>query len=86
MSYVIEYDKQPIDFLRKLDKQQARRIKEKIEETLPDNPVPQNTVSIVGEQGVFRLRVGDWRVLYRLNYAEKKIIIVKIDKRESVYD
>ena len=86
MSFLIEYDRQPEDFLRKLDLHLAKRVKEKVEETLPSNLVPHNAVAIVGEHGVFRIRVGNWRVLYRINYLQHKIIIIKIDKRERVYD
>lgn len=86
MSYAIFYDKQPEKFLEKLDKHIAKRIKDKIESTLPDNPVPQNATTIIGEHGVFRIRIGNFRALYRINHQENKIIIVEIDKRPRVYD
>lgn len=86
MSFSIEYDKQPQKFLNKLDRHLADRILTKIDKTLPNNPVPQDTVTIVGEHGVFRYRIGDYRVLYRVNYQENKIVIIKIDKRSRVYD
>ena len=38
------------------------------------------------ELPTFRIRIGKHRVLYRINYEEKRIIIVKIDKRDKVYD
>ena len=86
MSYYIVYDNQQEKFLEKIDKHIAKRIKDKIESTLTENPVPQNTTTIVGEHGVFRIRIGDFRALYRINYQENKIIILKIDKRPRVYD
>jgi len=48
--------------------------------------VPHGAISIVGEHGVYRIRVGDYRAIYRVNYKENKIIIVKLDKRENIYD
>jgi len=86
MSYSIVYDNQPEKFLEKIDKHIAKRIKDKIESTLTENQVPQNATTIVGEHGVFRIRIGDFRALYRINYQENKIIILKIDKRPRVYD
>lgn len=86
MSYSVFYDNQPEKFLEKLDKHIAARIKGKIESTLTKNPVPHNAVSIEGEHGVFRIRIGDFRALYRINYAAEKIVVVKIDKRDRVYD
>ena len=86
MSFIIEYDKQPQEFLKKAEKQIAKRILDKIDEQLIKNPVPQNVKTMVGEHGVFRIRIGDFRALYRINYSEQKITIFKIDKRSKVYD
>jgi len=33
----------------------------------------------------FRLRVGDYRVIFNLNYQEKKITIIKVGHRKNVY-
>lgn len=86
MSFEIFYDKQPEKFLEKLDKHITERIIDKIESILADNPVPHNATTIEGEHGVFRIRIGDFRVLYRINYQENKLIVVKVDKRSRVYD
>lgn len=86
MSYEIFYDKQPEKFLEKLNKHIAARIVDKIQATLSDNPVPHNAVAIEGEHGVFRIRIGDFRALYRINYEANKLIVVKVDKRSRVYD
>ncbi len=86
MSYNISYDKQPEKFLEKLDKHIASRIIDKLEATLSSNSVPHNAVAIEGEHGIFRIRIGDFRILYRINYQENKLIVVKLDKRSRVYD
>ena len=86
MSYEIFYDKQPEKFLEKLDKNIAKRIIDKIEATLSNNPVPHNAVAIEREHGVFRIRIGDFRALYKINYEANKLIVVKVDKRSRVYD
>lgn len=85
MSFEILYDKQPEKFLEKLDTHIASRIIGKIE-VLAANPVPSNAIAIEGEHGVFRIRIGDYRALYRINYEAKRIIIIKLDKRSRVYD
>lgn len=86
MTFFIEYDKQPLDFLKKSDKHIALRLINKIEETLTNNPVPHHAVAIVGEHNVFRIRIGDYRSIYRINHQNNKIIIIKLDKRSRVYD
>ena len=85
MNFGIEYDNQPEKFLQKLDKHIALRILSKIEDALSVNPVPHNAATIVGEHGVYRIRIGDYRVLYRVNYSDNKIVVIKIDKRSRVY-
>ena len=85
MNFTIDYDNQPKKFLKKLDKQNAFRLITKIEVTLTTNPVPHDAKTIVGEHGVFRIRVGNFRVLYRINYENNCIIVIKIDNRERVY-
>ena len=86
MTYTIEYDTQAQKFLKKADKQTTKRIMDKVDELLLQTPVPHTAKSIVGEHGVFRVRIGDHRALYRVNYQEKKIIVFLIDKRGRVYD
>lgn len=85
MKFLIEYDKQPQRFLKKLDKHISKRIMDRVDNILTNNPVPHDAKAIVGEHGVFRIRIGDYRALYRVNYNEHKIIIFKIDKRSRVY-
>jgi len=86
MNFLIEYDKQPQNFLRKSDKHIAKRIMDKIEELLTNEAVPHTAIAIVVEHGVFRIRIGDYRAIYRVNYSENKIVIVKLDKRGKIYD
>ncbi len=85
MKFSIEYDKQPKRFLKKLDKHLAKRILDKVDESLKNEPVPHGVKPIVGKHGVFRLRIGDYRTLYRINYKEKRIVIFKLDKRSRIY-
>ena len=87
MSFSIKYDKQPQDFLRKSDKYIIKRIMDKIDELFTEATVPHNAKRVIGyEETTFRVRIGDYRALYRVNYKENKIIIVKLDPRKNVYD
>jgi mRNA interferase RelE/StbE len=86
MIFSFDYDTQPKKFLKHLDKHIALRIIDKIETTLANNPVPHDAKAIFGEHGVFRVRIGDYRALYRIIYQTERIIIIKIDKREHAYD
>ena len=72
------------NFLKKADKIIAKRLFEKIEK-LQIEPVIHDTKVIEGPKNLFRVRVGDYRILYEIDYKEKIIGIVKIDKRSKVY-
>jgi mRNA-degrading endonuclease RelE of RelBE toxin-antitoxin system len=37
-------------------------------------------------KGLFRLRVGDWRVLYTLDDRKQVLSVVYVRKREDAYD
>jgi hypothetical protein len=56
MTFFVEYDKQPQKFLEKADKHIAKRIMDKIETALAENPVPHDAKTIIGERAnrVFR--------------------------------
>ena len=76
MSFSIFYENQPQKFLKKYDEQIVRRFLVKIRVTLSEVPVPHDAKTIVNAHGVFRIRIGDFRVLYRINYAENRIIVM----------
>ena len=86
MTFEILYDKQPLKFLKKLEQSIARRILDKIENILPTTPIPHEAKSIISMHGVFRLRIDDFRALYRVNYEKNTIVIFKLDLRKRVYE
>lgn len=71
-------------FLLGVDQQSYNRLTRKIGE-LAHKPHPRNVKKIVGEEGVFRIRVGEFRILYSLENNNQTILIVTIDKRSRVY-
>ena len=80
--------KQPaLKFLKSIkDKTLLKRISDRIGE-LEQNPFPQDIERVEGYKDVkvFRVRIGDYRILYFVDYSSSKIYIEKIDKRSRVY-
>ena len=77
---------QAAHFLKHVPRQIARRLFEKII-ALRSNPFPRDTKRIEGyEEKVFRVRVGDYRILYVVRDKPAVLDIVKIDKRSRAYD
>ena len=68
--------------LRRLDKAKARRILTKLERTLSTNP--DAGAPLTGEfRGLFRFRVGDYRVIYAKSPAGA--LVLRIGHRKDVY-
>jgi mRNA interferase RelE/StbE len=53
---------------------------------LSNDPKPRGAIKLIGEENTYRIRIGDYRVLYEVYYDQKIVLIVKIDKRSRVYD
>ena len=49
-------------------------------------PVPHGSVRMKGTAHAFRLRVGNYRVVYEIHYKQGIVMIDKINKRSRVYD
>ena len=73
-------------YLKKLDEHIALRIIESIEK-LAQDPIPHDSKRVLGiKEKVFRIRVGKFRVLYRVDYKNLLLVVIKIDFRESAYN
>jgi mRNA interferase RelE/StbE len=72
--------------LNRLDDRTADRILTKVSELAKDPRAPNaNVKKLQGEEG-YRLRVGDWRVIYTLDHGVLTIVVVRIGPRGSVYE
>lgn len=52
---------------------------------LGDNPWPPDTKKLSGEAGGYRIRVGDQRVLYRVEGDVLLVLVVRVGHRREVY-
>ena len=70
--------------LQRLTPAIAGRILAKIE-ALGDDPRPSGTRKLKGRASLWRLRVGDYRVVYDINDGESLVDIVIIRHRNEAY-
>ena len=77
----IEIDKPAMKFLTKQPKQQQERLLRAIYK-LPDEG---DIKAMAGYAGVYRLRVGDYRVLYTIENERLIIRVLQIGNRGDVY-
>lgn len=83
----VRFEKPAERYIEKLkDSILLKRILNKIEK-LKETPFPSEAVRVEGynKDKVFRVRVGDHRLLYYVNYDKSVIVVIAIDRRERVY-
>lgn len=52
---------------------------------LKDNPFPRQASKLQGAEHVYRIRLGDYRLVYKVDTAAKRIVIQYIRHRREVY-
>ena len=80
MSYLRRASKE----LDKLTPKIATQIVREIQK-LKSDPVGNNCKPLKGFKGIWRLRVGDYRVIYEIKDSEPMILVVEIGHRREVY-
>ena len=83
--YRIDYTPQANKQLRAIrDARVSTPIKRAIEK-LAQNPRPPGCLKLVGEVNQWRVRVGDWRVVYVIEDGRLVVVVVRVAVRGGVY-
>jgi len=83
-SYEIKWKHSAEKDLRSIDRQFIPRILEVIE-SLADNPFKFKYRKLQGSESSYRIRVGDYRIIYQVDIKEKLIVIYHVRHRKDVY-
>ena len=70
--------------LKKLFRQIQSRIKKKID-LLGENPLPDGVKKMAGNDSLFRVRVGDYRIVYVIENERLTVLIVAVGHRREIY-
>ncbi len=71
--------------LRRIDSGPRRRIDEAIR-ALGEDPRPHGCCKLAGADDRYRIRVGDYRILYVIGDAVLCVLVVKVGHRRDVYE
>ena len=87
MAWTIDYADTAKGQLRKLDKQTARRIVDYMDERISELDNPRSTgKALTGPLGgLWRYRVGDFRVICEIQDGELRVLVVELGNRREVY-
>lgn len=69
--------------LRSLTDLVQKRIVKRLK-SLRENPRPQGTKKLTGEEDLYRIRDGDYRIIYTIQDKELIVLVVKIGNRKDV--
>lgn len=85
MGYNIVYTKQAIKSFRGMPKDTSKVIRQKLEQIAEAPFAPHNNVTKLQAREGYRLRYGDWRVIYDIQQEKIVILILDIALRKEVY-
>jgi mRNA interferase RelE/StbE len=83
-AYRVEVARRALKVLASLPRQEQQRIRAAID-LLAYQPRPPGCVRIVGEPHVYRVRVGDYRIVYEVFDHRLVIQVVRFGHRRDVY-
>ncbi len=82
--YRIEVTRDALRALAKLDKPVRRRVQVAID-GLGENPRPSGVIAMQGLRGAYRLRVGNYRVIYTVEDNRLVVLVVDLGHRREIY-
>lgn len=84
-SFRLEYKSSVKKELRRLAKTDRAAIVHKIE-LLKYEPHPEGSAILKGSRDLYRIRHGDYRVIYRMQKSVLIITIIRIGHRRAIYE
>jgi mRNA interferase RelE/StbE len=84
VTYRIEVAPVAIRQLRRLDRAAQRRVQAAIE-LLAEKPRPSGAKKLVGGEGGWRVRTGDYRIVYETHDDVMLVLVVAVGHRREIY-
>ena len=83
--YKVEFVKSAFKDLKKLNKKDQRRILKEID-ILSQNPFSEllKYRKVKARENLFRIRIGDYRIIYKVEKDILRIIVIRIGHRKDV--
>ncbi len=85
MAYRIDVSPAAARQLRKLDRRVLPQIAQKID-SLANEPRPRGCKKLSGHDSIYRVRVGDYRIVYGIEDRLILVVVMKVGNRAEVYE
>ncbi len=86
MTYTVRWDTAALIDLAEIGKAEAKRIIKKVETHLIKDPLTLGKPLRGNFSGLYRYRIGDYRVIYQVIHNELIIDVVTVGHRKDVYE
>jgi len=84
-SFEVRWHEKAVKDLKTLDKETCRRIIDKVKNYLSKKPIKLSK-SLKGRfQGLYRYCIGDYRVIFVLDYEKRKLRVLAVNHRKNIY-
>ena len=83
-TYRIELSREAAKGLTGFDRNTQMRIRAAID-ALADDPRPAGSLKLAGGSGEWRIRVGDYRVVYEIHDGRLLVLVVRVAHRREMY-
>lgn len=84
-SWLVEFTSQARHDLSKIDRTVKQRIFDKIDWLVGNFDIVNHLPLTGGFRDFYKLRVGDWRAVYSIDWQNRLIIVNYIDHRNRIY-
>lgn len=81
--YRVEFTPAALRQFKKLPKEIQRRVATVIDK-LERNPYPDGAKKLTNEDRLFRVRIGDYRVVYQVENKQLLVLVVRVRHRKEV--
>lgn len=82
--YEVKFRPQAWRQFRKLPRQVQEKLKAPID-ALAGEPRPAGCRALAGQEGLWRIRVGDYRIIYQIEDERLVVLVVRLGHRREVY-
>lgn len=86
VGYTVTFTEDAKKDLRKLEKQTIVKIFEKTKELISTQLDKLNIKKLKSKDSLYRLKVGDYRVVYCIRRAEIIVYVIAVGHRKDIYD
>lgn len=82
--YEVKIARRAVKSLARLPRREQQRIRAAID-LLADEPRPPGCVALKGEDRAYRVRIGDYRIVYEVHDDRLVVLVVRVGHRRDVY-